>query len=374
MRWAIGGRYRRAGGTGNARWRGAGPAPYHSRVPAPPRPADAPEILVVRFSAIGDIVLTTPLLRALKARHPQARITFLTRQAYAPLLAASPRLHEVIGWDPAQPLAGLLADLRTRRFTHRLDLHGSLRSARIRHGLGGRWGRYRKHRLARAVLIRTKRDLYRDRRPVAERFFDAARGLDVTPDGAPAELFLRREAFDAADRFLAESGLGRERTLLAVAPGAAHATKRWPERHWLALMGRLTARADVVILGGAAEAGLAARMAEAGGAHAASAAGQFDLQGTGALVKRARALAAGDTGVMHMATAVGTPVVALYGPTVEAFGYFPYRARATVLQRDDLDCRPCSAMGGPRCPLRHHRCLEEILPDDVEAAMRRLPA
>lgn len=338
------------------------------------RPAEAPRILAVRFSAIGDIVLTTPLLRAIRTVHPQAHVTFVTRSAYAPLLSDNPRVDEVIGWDGHSPLGGLIRDLKSREFTHRLDLHGSLRSGRIRRALGGRWGRYPKHRIARTVLIRTKRNLYRDTRHVAERYFDAAKRLGVRPDGAPAELYLRREAFAAADAFLAAHRLGRERTLLAVAPGAAHATKQWPERHWTALVGRLTARADVVILGGAAEADLAARLAEAGGERAASAAGAFDLQGTGALIKRARALAAGDTGVMHMATAVGTPVVALYGPTVEAFGFFPYRARAAVLQRSDLACRPCSAMGGPRCPLGHHRCMEEILPDDVADALRRLPS
>jgi heptosyltransferase-2 len=75
---------------------------------------------------------------------------------------------------------------------------------------------------------------------------------------------------------------------------------------------------------------------------------------------------------MHMATAVGTPVVALFGPTVRQFGFTPYRARATILERP-LDCRPCSAMGGPRCPLGHHRCLGEITPDEVFEAVRRLP-
>lgn len=329
---------------------------------------------MVRFSAIGDIILTTPLLRALRTRHPQAHVTFVTRTAFTPLLSESPRVNELIGWDPGTPFADLVTDLTTRTFTHRLDLHGSLRAARLRLALGGQWGRYPKHRLARGILIRTRRNLYRDRRHVADRYFDAARGLEVQPDGGPPELFLRREALTEADRFLAEHGLGRERTLLAVAPGATHATKRWPERHWLALLTRLTASTDVVILGSEADAALAARLAAAGGGRAVSAAGRFDLQGTAALIKRARSLAAGDTGLMHMATALGTPVVALFGPTVQAFGFFPYHGRAAVLQRNDLDCRPCSAMGSARCPRGHHRCLEEILPDDLEAALRRLPA
>ncbi|MBI1966947.1 MAG: glycosyltransferase family 9 protein, partial [Gemmatimonadetes bacterium] len=91
------------------------------------------------------------------------------------------------------------------------------------------------------------------------------------------------------------------------------------------------------------------------------------------LLAHAKVLVSGDTGVMHMATGVGTPVVALFGPTVEPFGFFPYRARAEVLQRD-LDCRPCSAMGTAKCPLGHHRCLVDIAPAEVVAAVERLVA
>jgi heptosyltransferase-2 len=75
---------------------------------------------------------------------------------------------------------------------------------------------------------------------------------------------------------------------------------------------------------------------------------------------------------MHLATAVGAPVVALFGPTVERFGFFPYHAKATVLQRD-LGCRPCSSHGGPACPLTHHRCMQDLLPDQVLDALRKLP-
>ena len=96
----------------------------------------------------------------------------------------------------------------------------------------------------------------------------------------------------------------------------------------------------------------------------------LDFRLPGALLKRARSLVSGDTGVMHMATGVGTPVVALFGPTVEAFGFFPYASRATVLELP-LPCRPCSAMGGPRCPLGHHRCMIDIQADVVHEALGR---
>ncbi len=336
-------------------------------------PRVPPNVLLVRFSAIGDILLMTPLLRALRGRHPDARITVVTRAAFAPLLAHNPRVTEVIGWEPGTPLSLLGGRLRVGEFTHRLDLHGSLRSRALRWKVGGRWTTYPKHRTAREVLIRTKRDLYRDRRPVAERYFDAARGLDVAPDAGPLELFLPREAVQRADRFSAERGLGLSRQLIAVAPGAAHFTKRWPTHHWVALVRRLVEKGnDVVVVGGPGDREVAAAVAASGGEGAASAAGEFDLLGSAALLKRARALISGDTGLMHLAGGIGTPVVALFGPTVEQFGFFPYHAKATVLQRT-LDCRPCSAHGGPTCPLKHHRCLQDLQPDEVLETLRKLP-
>jgi heptosyltransferase-2 len=106
----------------------------------------------------------------------------------------------------------------------------------------------------------------------------------------------------------------------------------------------------------------------AGGDHVASLAGALGLQETGAVIRRSEALISGDTGVMHMATGVGTPVVALFGPTVRQFGFFPYRSPASVVELK-LPCRPCSAHGTRRCPLGHHHCMRQIVPDLVFPAL-----
>jgi heptosyltransferase-2 len=328
----------------------------------------------VRFSSIGDILLTTPLIRALRARHPGARIDAVTKAAFAPLLADNPHLTAVVSVGPGESLASLAGRLRPSHYTHRLDLHGSLRSRLLRLLLAGRWRGYPKHRLARAILIRTRKNHYpAGTPPVPERYFEAARGLDVTPDGGPPEFFLGAAARAEAAAWLAASGLDTAREIVALAPGAAHATKRWPVAQWQALAGALAARGrQVVIVGGPEDRAIAEAVLE-GAPSAVSAAGRFGLQGTGAVLARARALVSGDTGVMHMATGVGTPVVALFGPTVEAFGFFPYRARSRVVQHD-LPCRPCSRMGGEACPLGHHDCLRGIAPDEVEAALASLVA
>jgi lipopolysaccharide heptosyltransferase II len=334
--------------------------------------AAAPNVLAVRFSSIGDVLLTTPLLRAIRHRHPAARITVLTKAAYAPLLSHNPHIDRVIRMEPGRSLTSVAAELRAGRYTHRLDLHDSVRTRLLRALVPGRWGTYPKHRLARALLIHTKRNRYRDRRPVAERYFSAATGLGVSPDGKPPELVLSTESQREADTWLASAGLGQTRRLLAVAPGAAHATKRWPVEHWQTLVRQLVTEGfDVAILGGTDDRPIAAELLRGVDGRVVSAAGAFGLQGTAGLLRRAAALISGDTGVMHMATAVGTPVVALFGPTVDAFGFFPYTSRAGVVELA-LSCRPCSSKGGPRCPLGHHRCMIDMVPETVYGMLCRL--
>lgn len=336
-----------------------------------PHASRSANILAVRFSSIGDVLLTTPLLRAIRHSHPGSRLTVLTKREYVPLLSHNPHVQRVIGLAPGRSLLSLAAELRGDDYTHLLDLHDNLRSRTLRLLVPGRWRSYPKHRAARALLIHAKRNRYRDRRPVPERYFSAAHDFSVTPDGAPPEFFLGTEAGEQAAAWLASVGLQGETSIVAIAPGAAHATKRWPVEHWRMLVDRTVKDGlAVVVVGGPGDADLGAALSGGGRGRIASAAGVFGLQTTGALLQRARALVSGDTGVMHMASGVGTPVVALFGPTVEAFGFFPYTRQAEVLELP-LPCRPCTSQGGPRCPLGHHRCMVDIHVGTVYEALRR---
>ena len=330
-------------------------------------------ILCVRFSSIGDILLTTPLVRALHRRHPEAELYFVTKRAMAPLVVENPHLTNVFALGPDEPLGDFAQRLRALGPTHGLDLHGSLRSTALRWLVPARWSGYSKRKLARTTLISTKINLYGKHVPVPERYFEAAHaaGLDVEPDGGPPEFYLTPAARAHMTHWLAEIGLDRK-PFAALAPGAAHATKRWPIAHWRGLSDRLRQLGlGIVVVGGPQDRVLADELG--GNPDTANAAGEFSLQETGACLARATVAVTGDTGVMHMATGVGTRVVALFGPTVEPFGFYPYTKRAVVLEQD-LACRPCSAMGTERCPLGHHRCLADVLPDQVAAAVQQLVA
>ncbi len=329
------------------------------------------EILVVRLSSISGVLLATPLLRALRRRHPEARLTVLTEERHVPLLKHNPNVDQVAGVGPTASLWAWARGLRQHDFSYLLDLEGDTRSRSLRLLVRGRWRRPARRRLAEYLLIHTKRNVLREAQSMAERYFAAARELDVVPDGEPVDFCLANGADNEAATWLDQVGLGSDRPLVAFAPGGSTATRRWPAQAWVELITRVTdTGADAVLVGGSADASLATDIATQGGARAASSAGLLSLQGTGAILKRAEAVITGDTGALHMATGVGTPVVALFGPTVREFGRFPYRAHATVVERD-LPCRPCSRRGGHTCPLQHHDCLRSIEPQHVFNVLAR---
>src|SRR3989475_7455447 len=182
-----------------------------------------------------------------------------------PLVSDNPHVHDVAALDPDEPIRALARRLRGLRPTHGLDLHGIVRSAALRLLVRCHWTGYRKRKLARALLIATKLDLYGARVPVAERYFEAARALDTRPDGGPPEFCLSQGARDRVAEWLAQRALAHA-PLIALAPGAAHATKRWPLAHWIALADRLRAAGyRPVVVGGSEDRGLAQQLAEGQG-------------------------------------------------------------------------------------------------------------
>jgi heptosyltransferase-2 len=154
-----------------------------------------------------------------------------------------------------------------------------------------------------------------------------------------------------------------------------HFTKRWPEERFVELTRLLTARGERLLLfGGRPDSAVAETIARTAPRGIADLTGRLTLMETAAAMERCRVVIANDSGLMHMATAVRRPVVALFGSTVREFGFFPYNSPAVVLETNGLRCRPCSHIGLPRCPKRHFACMREILPEQVVEAADALAA
>ena len=322
-----------------------------------------PSVLVIQTAFLGDVVLTTPLLSLLAERH--GPVDVVTTPAAASLLENHPAVREVVRYDKhgsARGWRGLRqvgAALRARRYRRVYLPHRSLRSAALalwsgaaeRIGFGDSPG----------AITYTRRV----RRPreghEVERLLALAELTGV--EAPPVTLGLSAEDYTAADAWLTSSGVGPR--FVALAPGSVWGTKRWPYYAELAAALERTS----VIVGGPDDVTLAKTIVAAARGRAFSAAGALDLRGSAALLQRAAVLVTNDSAPLHLATAVGTPVIALFGPTVPDFGFGPRRMGDLALGREGLACRPCSRHGPETCPLGHHRCMRELSVDVVAQAV-----
>ncbi len=342
-------------------------------------PPGPPSILVVRFSSLGDVLLTTPVLRAIRAHWPQAHLAFLTRERFAPLLEGNPHLDELIRLPEgatARELAARCRELARRRWTILADLHRSLRSSLVRKLVPAQYKLvYSKLITKRTLLIYGRMDRYGPH-PLAvpERYARPLERFGVRLDQLPAELHLSDQDHAPVAAAIASRWPDTPENFLTVAPGAAWPIKRWPAERFAVAAGELSARHSlkVLVLGGAQDAEVCRTVAERLGASALDLAGQLTIRQSAAAVERSRLLLTNDTGLMHVATAVRTPVTAVFGPTVRQLGYFPYRSAARVVEHPGLWCRPCTHNGRSRCPLGHFRCLRELGPSAVITAAEEL--
>lgn len=329
--------------------------------------------LVVQTSFLGDAVLTTPLLAHLAT---QGCVDVVTTPASAPLLANHPAVREVIVYDKrghdrgVRGLLRLAARLRAARYDAALMAQGSVRSgalallARIptRVGFGSSAGR----------RFYTHRAAYVDGEHHAARLLALATLLLGTaphePESIRPRLYPGPAERAAVDALLARAGWSGE-PLVALAPGSVWATKRWPAYAELAPM--LGDAGRVVIVGAKGDAALAAAIAEELPPGAAiDATGALSLLASAELIGRCRALVTNDSAPLHLASAMGTPTVAIFGPTVPEFGFGPLAPRARVAGVTSLACRPCDRHGPQRCPLGHWRCMREITPEQVATLVR----
>jgi heptosyltransferase II len=332
-------------------------------------------ILVIRFSSIGDILLTTPLLRLLRQAYPAASLEFLTKSAYQDVLRANPCLDVLHLFDPQGGLSPLLHTLRQQRYDVVLDLHGTLRSRVVSYAARARAKLvYNKRIVRRALFVWLKWNTLRALTPVPELYAAPLRRLGLTAPLPGLEMHLAPGSREAIQAYLQEKLPGHAaKPLLALAPGAAWSTKRWPvERFAEVAQAMAPARAAaVVILGGAADVPLGQALRHRLSVPVLDSTGQLSLMHSAALLKQCALLLSNDSGLMHMATALHIPVVALFGPTVQEFGFYPFQGLARVVSTA-LPCRPCSSKGSNRCPQGHHRCMQQLSSGQVLTAVQQM--
>ncbi len=322
-------------------------------------------ILIIRFSSIGDIILTTPVIRAVR-RQLDAEVHFLTKAKYQSVLAHNPHIHQLHTIE--RSVSEVLPALRRFRPTAIVDLHHNLRSLQVKLALP--WvPHYSFDKLNHEKWLLTQWHIqWLPRVHIVDRYLAAAAPLGVIADGKGLDYFLGQEdELPEAMRF--------SEPFLALVIGAAHATKRLPEEQLAAFCSQFTR--PIAVLGGPEEAEVGERLA-ALGSHVSNTCGKLRLNQSAALVRQAAVVVTHDTGLMHMAAAFRRPIISIWGNTVPEFGMTPYFGKEQppvphrLFEVKGLGCRPCSKIGYPACPKGHFRCMNDLSMAEVAAAANQL--
>jgi heptosyltransferase-2 len=334
------------------------------------------EVLFIRFSSLGDVLLTTPAVKAVKRSRPESRVTFLTKAAFAPLLRGNPAVDRTVTL-PENPkgLADLVRLCRNLgEYDLVVDLHANLRSRVACLALRAkRIVRYRKGSLQRRLWSMgfCRGSMATGEKHVVERYLEALFPLGIRAELSAPEMWVSEEEEAACREKLAGLGLPPERDYAVLVPGA-----RWPKKRWspIGFIGvgrwlRDVRKTVVVLAGDRGDRELCAEIGRGVGEECFDLSGQTELRELGALLKGAVIAVGNDSGPGHMAAAVGTPVLTLFGPTSESFGFRPLGENAHVLSHD-VGCRPCSVHGGSRCPQERRVCLDDIEAGEAIEAMQ----
>jgi heptosyltransferase II len=328
--------------------------------------------LVVQTSFLGDTILTTPLLTQLANRGP---VDVVTTPASSSLLANHPAVREVIAYDKRGADAGLLGFLRLASRLRRAHYdaaflaQGSLRSALLA------WFARAPSRIGFATSagssLYTTKVAYRDDLHHAARLLQLSRpnGREPSEEETRPSLMPGEAEREAVDALLRASNVAEGERLVALAPGSVWATKRWP--YYAELAQTLADAGRIAIVGGPADASLAAEI-RAAVPNAIDATGVLSLLASAELIRRCGVIVTNDSAPLHLASAMGTATVAIFGPTVPEFGFGPLAPVKVVVGHESLACRPCHRHGPKRCPLTHFRCMRELSVESVAERTRSL--
>lgn len=326
------------------------------------------KFLIIRFSSIGDIVLTTPVIRCLKKQLLTAEVHYLTKASFQPILKANPyvdRIHTL-----KDNLDELIEELKKEDFDYVIDLHHNLRTWKVKRGLKKQAFSFDKLNIEKWLLTNFKINKLPDRH-IVDRYLDTLKAFNIKNDGGGLDYFI------PADEELQPTDIptSHQAGYIGLVIGAAHATKRLP-LHKLETLCK-EARQPLILLGGPEDAETAKKLAAIDPIKIYNACGQFKLNESAGLVRQAKMIVTHDTGLMHIAAAFKRPIISIWGNTVPEFGMYPYYGDNylfhyrqgnqrlfgdlpyLIMEVKGLSCRPCSKIGYDKCPKGHFKCMEQ---------------
>jgi ADP-heptose:LPS heptosyltransferase len=326
------------------------------------------KILIIRFSSIGDIVLTTPVIRCLKKQLPEAEVHYLTKASFRAVLEANPYLDKLHYLH--DDLQTVITELQQEHFDYVIDLHHNLRTMRVKKALGKKAFSFNKLNVQKWIYTALKINVLPPVH-IVDRYMETVQSLGVKNDGRGLDYFIpEKDKVKESDIPVAHLA-----GYIGVVIGAAHNTKKLPLHKLKELCA--TIEHPVILLGGKEDRAIGEEIAAVDRHKIYNACGKFNINESADLVRRAKLIISHDTGLMHIASAFKKQVISVWGNTVPQFGMYPYYGNSStpspgnnklpydIMEVRKLYCRPCSKIGYDKCPLGHFKCMEKISVQDM---------
>ena len=314
--------------------------------------------LIIRFSSIGDIILTTPVIRGLKQQVEDAEIHFVTKAKYVPLLKANPWIDQIHVLD--DKITPLLEILEKSEIDYVIDLHYNIRSGQVKRRLNVPAFSFSKLNLEKWLMVNFNVNRL-PHKHIVDRYLETVSVFDIANDGKGLDYFIPEGEGYEIQQLPTNFSSG----YIAFVIGGTYATKRLPVDTILSVCGQIPY--PVLLLGGHHEEETGKKIEENYNGRVISLAGKTTINESASLIQSAELVLTNDTGLMHIAAALGKKILSFWGNTIPEFGMSPYQPdpESLILQVDGLKCRPCSKLGFDKCPKKHFRCMNDIPADQA---------
>lgn len=307
------------------------------------------KILIIRFSSIGDIVLTTPVIRCVKQQLQDCELHFLTKPGFKSVLNSNPYIDKLHFLKDS--LSETVEELKKENFDYVIDLHNNIRTRRLKLKLGVKSSAFNKLNIQKWLLVNFKINIM-PQKHIVDRYLETASSLGVKDDGKGLDYFLENEY--SLEQLLPVS----HQQFTGFVIGAQHATKRLPTDKIIEICKLI--QKPIVLLGGKDEIEEGETIVRSAGPHVFNGCGKFTLDQSAFLVREAISIISHDTGLMHIAAAFNKKTISVWGNTVPDLGMYPYKvADQKMFEVDGLSCRPCSKIGFKKCPKGHFKCMND---------------